>query len=143
MEKRRANWCIQNTFRDLVIGIYRMTTENKIQILAWTMFPPWIIIAASLLLEVMFHLLVYLFAWAFFGGNAFEARAVAEAVSWLGRVDVIVRVVLLVVISIAFFFAVRRLERNLPPEEHVTDQMNIGENETEPQSEDCEKHTIQ
>ena len=55
----------------------------------------------------------------------------------LGRVDVIVRVLLLIVIPIAFFFAARRLEKNLPPEEHVIGQMSIGKNETEPQSLDC------
>ena len=107
-----------------------MTTDNKAQILAWTTFPLWIIIVASLLLEMMMMFI----GLALVGGNLFEG-----VVEGLGRVDVIVRVVLLIAIPIAFFFAARRLEKNLPPEEHVTDRMNIGENETEPQSEDCGK----
>ena len=96
-----------------------MTTDNKIRVLTWTVFPLWIIIAASLLPEVMLRLLA----------ETLVGYAFVEGLSWL-----LVRAALLIVIPIAYFFTVRRLQWSLPPEEHVIDRMNIGENETEPQS---------
>ena len=74
------------------------------------MLPLWIIVAASLFPEVMLRL----FAEALVGD------AFVEGLGWL-----LVRVALLIVIPIAYFFTVRRLQWNLPPEEHTTDRMNI------------------
>ena len=87
-----------------------MTTDNKIRVLTWTMLPLWIIVAASLFPEVMLRLLA----------EALVGYAFVEGLGWL-----LVRAALLIVIPIAYFFTVRRLQWNLPPEEHTTDRMNI------------------
>jgi len=87
-----------------------MTTENQIRVLAWTVFPLWGIIAVSLCWDVAWRLLAEMLV-----GHAF-----AEGLTWL-----LVRMTLLIIIPIAYFFAIRRLQWNLPPEEHITDRMNI------------------
>ena len=87
-----------------------MTTENKIRVLTWTVFPLWGIITLSLIPEVMLRLLA----------EALVGYAFVEGGAWL-----LVRIALLIIIPITYFFAVRRLQWNLPPEESIADRMNI------------------
>ena len=87
-----------------------MTTENQIRVLTWTLFPLWGIIAIHLFMDVALRLVAEMLV-----GQAFE-----EGLAWM-----LTRLALLILIPIAYFFTVRRLQWNLPPEEHTTDQMNI------------------
>ena len=104
-----------------------MTSENQIRVLKWTMLLLWVIIAVSFFPEVMLRLLAEALV-----GHAFEK----------GLIWMLVRLTLLIVIPIAYFVTVRRLQWKLPPEELISDfQVNIeliktikreSENETKP-----------
>ena len=87
-----------------------MTTENQIRVLTWTLFPLWGIIAINLSVDVILRLLAEMLV-----GHAFE-----EGLAWR-----LIQVALLILIPVVYFFAVHRLQWNLPPEEHTTDRMNI------------------
>jgi hypothetical protein len=87
-----------------------MTIENQIRLLTWTVFLLWGIIAANCFVDFAPRLLAEALV-----GHAFE-----EGLVWT-----LIQITLLVLIPIAYFFAVRRLQWNLPPEEHITDTMNI------------------
>ena len=88
-----------------------MNTENQIRVLKWTTFPLWSIVAAHLFWDVSINLI-----GAMLVGSA---RDVEESI-WT-----FVRVALLIVIPIAYYFIIRRIQWNLPPEEHAIDRMNI------------------
>ena len=88
-----------------------MNAENQIRILTWTMFPLWGIVAVNLFLGVAVELI-----GAMLVGSAQDIRVAI----WM-----FAQVALLILIPVAYFFAVRRIQWNLPPEEHVTDRMNV------------------
>jgi hypothetical protein len=85
-----------------------MSVENQVRVLTWTTFLLWGSIIASMFWDMTLLQLLL--------GFVLEEKAVV----WT-----LVRIALLILIPIAYFFAVRRIQWNLPPEEHVTDRMNI------------------
>jgi len=89
-----------------------MTIDTKIRFLTWAAVFVWAV--------VVVNFCVYSFLWIVAGmlvGPALDGKTVA----WL-----LIQIALLILIPIIYFFVVRRLQWNLPPEEHITDQMNIN-----------------
>jgi hypothetical protein len=88
-----------------------MTIEKRIQILTWTTHIVWLGIAVCLLPNV---------AWLFLAEILVGWAIDEKTLTWL-----LVGICLLIIIPIAYFFTVRRLQWNLPPEDHIVDRMNI------------------
>ena len=87
-----------------------MTIDTKIRFLTWAAFFVWAV--------VVVNFCVYSFLWIVAGmlvGPALDGKTAA----WL-----LIQIFLLILIPIAYFFAVRRLLWNIPPEDCQTDRMS-------------------